>query len=72
MIRIVLILIIALLSIGASPASNVLFTSSARYKQNQKHAPGIEHLKKMTPIIECYPDGCCYEMNTRTIWSCDA
>jgi hypothetical protein len=23
------------------------------------------------PVIECYPVGCCYEMISRTIWSCE-
>ena len=67
----IMVLIIAFLSIGASPAPNILFASSAKDEHNKRHAPGIEHLKNKAPVIECYPDGCCYEMNTRTIWSCE-
>ncbi len=56
----ILILIFAFLCIGAG-----------KNDRNKDYARGRAHLEKKEPVIECYPDGCCYEMNTRTIWSCE-
>jgi hypothetical protein len=57
--RIFFILILAAFSMGAKDNAN----------NDDRKDKSIEG---KTPVIECWPNGCCYEMNSKTIWSCEA